>query len=146
MDKAQVVERYRQLLSELKEEPRDVVLSAGSALVMLGIRETTQDLDVDVSTGVFKFLSRTNLVIVEEGISDLIKYGVDVDIHERDSSTGVVCVEGVWLYSPSSLLMQKRYLAKLPTRKEGKRETDLQEISLLEELIRGQKLTARVMA
>lgn len=146
MDKAQVVERYTQLLGELNEDARNVILSAGSALVMFGIRQDTQDLDVDVSTGVFRFLSGKHLVITEEGISDLIKYAPDVDIHEFEPDTGIVCVDGVWTYSPSALLTQKRYLAKLPTRKEGKREADLKEISLLEELIRGQKHTARVMA
>lgn len=146
MDKAQVVERYKQLLVELGEDARDVVLSAGAALVILGIRDFTTDLDVDVSPGTFKWLANSHLIITEEGVSDLIKYRLDVDIHEFDDTIGRVCVDGVWMYSPSELLKQKRHLARMPNRKEGKREADLREADLLEKLIKGQKLTARVMA
>lgn len=146
MNKAEVVGRYKELLNDLGEDARNVVLSAGSALVMLGIRKDTMDLDVDIPTGLFNYLAKKHLVITEPGVSDLIKYAIDVDLHEFDADTGVVCVEGVWTYSPSALLIQKRYLSKLPTRKEHKRETDLDEISLLETLIRSQKLTSRVMA
>lgn len=146
MNKARVVERYKQLLNELDEDARSVILSAGAALVVLGIRENTRGLDVAVQPGVFRYLSTARPVVKEVGTSDTVQFAEDVNVHEFDDTTGVVCVEGVWMYSPSELLKQLRYLAKLPNSKEGKRETDLQEISQLEQLIQGQRLTARVLA
>lgn len=146
MDKAEVVARYKQLLTELGEEGRNVVLNADAALVVLGIRKTTPDLEVGVPSGVFKWLSSNHLVIEEEDSSEVIKYRLDIEVHELSEYAGVVCVEGVWLYSPSELLKQKRHLMHLPSRKDGERKGDATAIGLLEELIKGQKLTARVLA
>ncbi|MNM71163.1 hypothetical protein D3C81_828190 [compost metagenome] len=123
-----------------------MVLSAGAALVVLGIRANTRVLDADVQPGVFRYLSNVRPVVTGMGIPDYVQFAEDVEIHEFDDTTGVVCHEGVWMYSPSELLKQLRYLAKLPECKEGRRETDLQEISQLEQLIQGQRLTARVLA
>lgn len=155
MNKAEVVGRYKQLLDDLGEEPRNVILSAGSALVMLGLREETASLDVDVPTNVFKWaLNKTLARLKAEGKefqmrattgAPRFKLNEFVCLQELEESTGIVCVEGVWLYSPSALLVQKRYLSKMPNRKEIHREVDLREVTLLEQLIHGQKHTARVM-
>lgn len=146
MKKADVIKRYQALLVELDEPARDVVLSAGGALVVLGLRESTADLDVDVQPNVFKWLARSHLTLSDPGVPDSIKYRLDVDVHALSETVGVVCVDGVWIYSPSELLKQKRYLASLPSRREGKRERDWFEVELLEQLIKEQTLTARVMA
>lgn len=157
MDRARVVERYKELLNQLGEPAQNVVLSAGAALVILGLREKTTNLNVDVPTGVFLWaFNNTNAQLkasgqtlqtirVENGVP-LFNLSDDVSLQELSDTTGLVCVEGVWMYSPFELLQQKRYLAKLPNRDQDKRERDLKEVGLIEELRRGQKLTARVMA
>ncbi len=152
MDKQAVIERYKALLNELDEPARNVVLSAGSALVILGIRETTEDLDADVSEGVFKFYERSGnypTTAIMEGDKESIKYVTfdkNVDLHVLDEDRGLACIDGVWVYSPSELLAQKRYLSNLQCRSEEKRKTDLSDIVALESLIKERNHTARVMA
>lgn len=145
MDKESVIRQYKKLVEELGEQPHSVVLSSGAALVMMGIRDQTQDLDVDVPANIFKWLGNTRQVIAEEHCSPRIQYSPEVDVHELSEHTAVVCIAGVWMYSPGELLLQKRHLANLPTRPAHKREKDLLEITELEALKRSpQALTARM--
>ena len=146
MDKSAVIARYHELLKELDEPAERVVLCAGAALVVLGIRETTKDLDVDIDPILFKFYARTYPVKKEPNVNDMIAFKHDVDLHEFNPDTGIVCVNGVWTYSPSAMLIQKRYLAKLPNRPLSKREQDLEDIRQLEQVIKGQRFTTKVMA
>lgn len=149
MDKEAVVERYIALLNELNEPARNLVLSAGSALVVLGVRETTADLDVDVPEGVFRVYERSGKFPVAAATVDLgkrLKFDADVDLHILDEDRGLACLNGVWIYSPTELLVQKRYLSKLEGRDEEKRAADLLDIAALETLIKGRNYAARVMA
>ena len=149
MDKAAVIERYRTLLNELDEPAHSVVLSAGSALVLLGVRETTSDLDADVPENLFRLYERSGKFTVREaaeGMTKSLKFDTDVDLNVLDTDRGVVCVNGVWVYSPGELLVQKRYLSKLPGRDEGKRAADLSDIASLETLTKGRSHTARALA
>jgi hypothetical protein len=149
MDKAAVIERYKALLNELNEPAHSVVLSSGSALVLLGVRMTTSDLDADIPEGVFKMYERSGkfpVLEAAEGDGKHVKFDGDVDLNILDTDRGVVCLGGVWSYSPSELLAQKRYLSKLPGRSEGKRAADLLDIASLETLIKERSLTARALA
>jgi hypothetical protein len=149
MDKAAVIERYRTLLNELNEPAHSVVLSSSSALVLLGVRMTTEELDADVPEGVFKMFERSGrfpVLEAAEGDSKHLKFDADVELNVLDTDRGVVCLGGVWSYSPSELLAQKRYLSKFPERSEGKRAADLLDIVALETLIKERSLTARALA
>lgn len=149
MDKEAVIERYITLLNELNEPARNLVLSAGSALVVLGVRETTADLDVDVPEGVFKVYERSGKFEVTAATLDIskrLKFDVDVDLHILDEDRGRACLNGVWIYSPNELLIQKRYLSNLEGRDAEKRAADLVDITALETLIKGRNYAARVMA
>ncbi len=143
MDKQTRALEYTRLVTELGELPHQVVLSAGAALVMLGIREETQDLDVDVSESVFKWLALKHPIITEDNISPRIAYREHIDVHVFNENTGVVCVSGVWIYSPGEMLRQKLYLADIPNRTAGKRKKDLSEADQLRTLMRSTGLTAR---
>lgn len=144
MNKQQVITEYQKLVSELGELPHHVVLSAGAALVMMGIRKDTDDLDVDVQPGVYKWAALSKPTVVEDNISPRVKWADKVDLHEFSENTGIVCIEGVWVYSPGEMLNQKRHLASIPNRAFGKREKDLIEIVQLESLRRDSRLTARM--
>lgn len=144
MNKDQVKTRYNALVESLGELPHHVVLSAGGALVMMGVRDKTDDLDVDVRPGVFTWAAVTHPKIVEENVSPRVQYNSFVDLHELNEDTGLACVEGVWCYSPRELLLQKRHLSNMPNRLLGKRERDLMEIVQLESLVRSPRLTARM--
>lgn len=146
MKRDQVIARYNALVQELKEDPHNVVLSAGAALVMMGVRDEAEDLDVDILGPVFRWVSGSKAVLLEEGFAERIEYAPGIDLHILDEDTGIVCVDGVWIYSPQSMLTQKRYLAKHPNRKEDKRVIDLMEIGVLEHMIKQSNFTARVVA
>ena len=145
MKKEDVIQHYRELVAALGEDPHHVVLSAGAAAVMMGIRDETDDLDVDVLPGVFKWVCGTKPVIVEENVSDRVAYSDHVDLHVLDEDRGVVCIDGIWVYSPRELLAQKRKLAKMPNRTPGKMLRDSIEIGLLEELAKSPVFTARAV-
>jgi len=146
MKKDQVIARYNALVQELKEDPHNVVLSAGAALVMMGVRDEAEDLDADVLAPVFRWVSGSRTVLLEEGFAERIEYAEDIDLHILDEDTGIVCVDGVWIYSPQSMLTQKRYLATHPNRKEEKRVVDLAEVAVLEHILKQSRFTARIVA
>jgi len=149
MDKTAVIERYRTLLNELDEPAHSVVLSSGSALVLLGVRSATNDLDADIPEGTFKMFERSGkfpVLPAAGGDGKHLKFDKDVDLNVLDTDRGVVCLGGVWSYSPSELLAQKRYLSKSPERSAEKRAADLLDIGVLETLIKDRSLTARALA
>ncbi|WP_050470020.1 hypothetical protein, partial [Pseudomonas aeruginosa] len=118
---------------------------AGAALVVMGIREETSDLDVDVPTSVFNWASNKFGVIENETVNKRVQYTPLVDLHEYDENTGVVCIEGVWLYSPTELLKQKHWLTKLADRTDVKTQQDHRDIRQLETLTQSQPFTARAL-
>jgi len=149
MDKAGVIERYRVLLNELDEPAQNVVLSSTSALVLLGVRETTDDLDAGIPENVFRLYERSNKFRVSPaaaGVEKLLKFDKDVELGVLNTDCGVVCVGGVWSYSPSALLTQKRYLSKVMERDESQRVADLADIDALEKLVKERQHVARIMA
>jgi hypothetical protein len=144
MNRDQVISRYKALVTALGDPAHLVILSAGGALVMMDVREETVDLDVDVSPMTFKWVGMSKPVLLEENVSPRIEYDPFIDLHELSDTTGIVCVDNVWIYSPSEMLKQKRHLAAMPNRKPNKRERDLMEIVQLESLVRSPRLTARM--
>jgi len=140
-----VIVQYKALVRELGENAHNVVLSAGAAAVMMGIREETNDLDVDVLSGVFKWAATTKTVLKEEGVSDRVLYAESIDLHVLDEDRGRVCVEGVWIYSPRELILQKRAMSKFPGRPIGKLVQDQVEIAQLEAMGNSTKFTAKVV-
>lgn len=144
MNKDLVIARYQALVEKLGELPHHVVLSAGGALVMMGVREETEDLDVDVRPGVFKWCAQGRDLIVEDNVSPRVVYDPFIDLHELSEDTGLACIDGVYCYSAREMLIQKRHLASMPNRKPGKRERDLMEIVQLESLVRSPRLTAKM--
>lgn len=149
MDKAAVIERYRTLLNELDEPAHSVVLSAECALVLLGVRDRTGNVVADIPENLFRLYEKSGKFTVREaaeGVDKSLKFDSDVDLNVLDDDRGVVCVGGIWAYSPGELLAQKRYLSKLPTRGEDKRAADLLDIVALETLTKGRSLTARALA
>lgn len=142
MRKDDVIVQYKALVHELGESAHNVVLSAGAAAVMMGIREETNDLDADVLPGVFKWAGSTKSVIQEEGFNDRVVFSDCVDLHELDEDRGRVCIEGVWVYSPRELILQKQAMVRNPKRAIGKLVQDQVEIALLEQMGQSTKFTA----
>jgi len=145
MKKDDVIVQYKALVRELGEDPHNVVLSAGAAAVMMGIRDETSDLDADVLPGVFKWAATTKSIIKAEGITDRVVYAESIGLHVLDEDRGRVCIEGVWVYSPRELIIQKRQLSHNPNRCIGKRVQDEVEIALLISMGHVTKFTAKAV-
>lgn len=146
MNKTQMIARYKALLVEIKEDSHTVVLSGGAALVMLGLRERTSMLTVIIPPNLFNYLTYTGKRINHrKHIEPFVQMNYVTRIHAGDEDTGVVCVDGIWILSPSELIKQKRILVKFPNRNPHRLRRDLEEIKLLEEMARSGKITARAV-
>jgi len=102
LDRAAVSRRYKQLCVELGLPYEKVVLSAGAALVLLGLRKYTSDLDVDVPVDFFeKHKARKG---AQQGLTgELIAWDGMVDLHMLPTGIDKVHVMdylGIWIYHP----------------------------------------------
>lgn len=140
-----MIAQYKALVRELGENAHNVVLSAGAAAVMMGIRDETVDLDADVLPGVFKWAATTKTIAKLEGTTDRVVYAETIGLHMLDEDRGRVCIDGVWVYSPRELILQKRMLAHVPDRGLGKLVRDQVEIAQLEAMGVSTKFTAKVV-
>lgn len=134
MNKEQVVKAYINLLSCLGMESKEVVLSAGAALVIFGIRDTTSDLDVDVPVEVFERLRRCS-----SGPSrgfERVMYSPGIDLHvlspERVLAKHTVFGEEVYTYTLTDLGKQKHALLSLVGRREYKKAQDRADLFFIE--------------
>lgn len=145
MNKAQLIDKYRCTLSCLMEEPHGLVLSGGSALVLMGIRTSTSMMSGAVIPSVFKWLSNKHTVLKRKHIGTFIQLDYKARIHEGSEDTGVVCIDGIWCCSPFELLKQKRHMANLANRNPKRLARDREEIKVLEGIVKSNRLTARAI-
>lgn len=143
MDKAELIQCYATLLEELNEPAGSVVVSSSAALVMMGLRDSASKLTVNINENVFRALGNKFQVKRNKNINLRIQYNPLVYLHILAEDTGIVCIEGVYVLSPRELLVHKRHLVSLPTRREDRAARDAQEIKKLEELMRNYTFTAR---
>lgn len=131
MDKTAVVARYKELLEELGSPANEVILTAGAALVVLGIRGKVKSLDVDIPVNVFNWVGTKHEIIVKEGSVPRIKLSDNVTLRILEDTIGLSNNGGVWMYSLSELITQKRYLSTMKDRDEDRRLNDQMEVYLL---------------
>lgn len=115
MDKKELTQRYRAFLRDFKLGAGRVVVGAGGALCVLGLREETSDIDVDVPLEVFNWLLKLGLpthefVIPGQKPVQVIEATDVVDVHVRTNKDPVVLTDGVCHYTPEVLLAFKQKL------------------------------------
>ena len=143
MDKAELIQCYATLLKELSEPAGSVVVSSSAALVLMGLRDNASKLTVNINENVFRMLANKYPVKRNKNINLRIQFNPLVYLHILAEDTGIVCIEGVYALSPRELLVHKRHLASLPTRREDRAARDKEEVKLLEQLMRNHTFTAR---
>ena len=104
---------------------QDAIVGAGGAMVMLGLRESTEDIDMDVPEMVF------HRIVIKHGLKTekistscsnmLAKYDALIDIH-KSSGVPTMLVDGVRVWKPSYILQFKEKL---------NRDKDQKDISVL---------------
>jgi len=137
LDQRAVATAYFQLCKVLNLEPKHVVLSAGAAMVMLGLRKYTNDLDVDVPLDTFwGYLSRKP---AQEGLTgSYVEFDGITDLHMRPedfTNVDVVDMQGVHIYSVERLIAQKEMMRDHPKRNKEKIPQDTKDIKALKELL-----------
>lgn len=145
MDKIELIEKYQSVLKALNEPGHNVLVSSGSALVILGVRNKTDTLNVNVPPNVFKYLSSTKTVIQRSGCTPYIQLDKQTRAHPSADYTGVCCVEGIWLFSVSELIKQKKEVTKHPNRLPINKLRDQKEIDALEVLLKSNKTTSKMV-
>lgn len=114
----------------------EVVVGYGGAMVLLGLRQETSDIDLDIRPQALDWIKRNNPTWeVSEGLlGECLDFPNGISIHPTET-TCTVRSGGIALYSPGYLLKCYKVFQSHPKRKEHKRAQDAESIRLLEEYI-----------
>jgi len=137
LDRDAVVRRYKQLCVEMGLDYKDVILSAGAAMVLMGVRKHTQEIDVDVPAAFFN-QQRVRKGFTNGLLGEAVAWDGMVDIHPLPAhftDGDVMNYLGIWIYSPKALMKQKRKLAKHKDREPRKAAQDRCDLVKLKEIM-----------
>lgn len=138
MNKQEIVKEYQAFIKKFKLSPEEFVISAGGACVMFGIRDKTDDMDMEISQELFdQFLNskKYNTHTFQGGFATptlVIEYNDNIDLHTGQTGSTTI-VDGVCCYSLERTLKQKLIL---------NREKDQKDIQMLKQLIKAKGSTA----
>lgn len=126
LDKKGFVKLYNDFCKEIQYP---AVVSAGGALLVMGMRELTDDLDLDVSDEIYDkyyYDPKYKNLIHSTPVGEYIQVKDKVSIHRLDRRASLTVIEGIACYSANDLLLQKLRL---------NREKDQEDIRKLRELL-----------
>lgn len=116
MNRLELMQKYMLVREELGLYPDQLVVSAGGACVMHGLREETADLDVHIPRGTLYTGLRTRARLEGKVIrymarpgqpTEAIQYNEWLSIACIDYSITTTVIDGVVVYDTRSLLIQK---------------------------------------
>lgn len=108
MNRTQFIERYKSFLSQYNIDSKDAHVSHGGAMLMLRLREETDDIDVTVTQEVWDFFERAGFKTKVAGDGfELKEINEFVDIHRGDSKSDLIFINGVQLRSAERTLRDK---------------------------------------
>ena len=140
MNRLEFARKYASIVKEIGSEVRTTIVSGGGALLMLGLRQSTSDMDLDVPERVFNRHKRKDNV-EHFGSTVIVNYSDEVSLHVMDPSIDTMTVSGVTIYSIDELIKQKKRLMSNPERKPEKIPQDKADIEALEKLKKRQPST-----
>ena len=139
MKKEEFIEEYNTFLAETGLKAKEVIVSSGGACLMMGAREETDDLDVDVPESFYMMVkSIFPEKVNSSSMGEYIDYNSIVSIHNTLSDRAVE-IDGVWCYTVEEMIKQKKRLIKMPDRASGKAERDKNDLKGLMEFKRKNK-------
>ena len=130
MNKHELKVMYLKFLKDTGLRVEEVALGFGGALVMMGLRDETSDLDLDIPEWRYQLFKVNEYPIHTTPIGECMDYNEFISVH-RSTSQDCVYIEGVRVYSPMLLLESKRFLSTHPDRKQTKKAQDLIDIERL---------------
>lgn len=110
MNKQQLIDRYNQFLQDNNVYAVDVVVGAGGVLCLLGLREETSDIDVDVPCELFMRLIDAGHPTHKFGDVTVVSVTEHIDVHLHTSTDPIMITDGVTHYTPEATLEFKRRL------------------------------------
>lgn len=138
LDRAAVIRNAKQLAVSLGLDPKDVILTAGSALVLLGLRKHTNNLDIDVPKEFFeKQRARKG---AKQGIAgEYVEWDGITDLRAVLSTCALkkmrMDIDGVYTWCPEYLLAVKEAIVESTDRPVEKVAQDRKDIKALKEVL-----------
>jgi hypothetical protein len=126
---------YNDYLVREHLQAQDAVVGFGGALVMMGLRKETSDMDLDVSPYFFEINRRRGYPMHDALVGKCIDVNDRISLH-AGLPMKTVEIEGVWCYAPEILLTQKRRMLRYKGRKPEKIPQDLLDIEALEKYLK----------
>lgn len=131
----QLIAQYKLSQLESSISPWAFIVSAGGALVMHGIREKTDDLDIDTDKVNYTTLLLCDYPIIDDGFLR-IRLNDSTDVHCVKIPCGETMeIDGVWCYTLEHLITQYRALSIHPARKPEKVARDIETVAKLRKLV-----------
>ena len=131
-----IVSQIKALSLSLGVASSDIYISAGGALMMLGVRQNTGDLDLSIPKATFDALVKRDPVkLVNTMYGPVYEYSPIIDLHVADhAKEDLMEVQGVWMPKLDFLIKQKESLASMVNRPVDKARQDLMDLNGLRKL------------
>lgn len=130
MNRVEFIAQYLAFVKESGLQAKEVVASAGGALLMLGLRTESSDLDLDVPLPFYR-RHRHPHNTRRSSLGEYVDYTPTISLQAIPTGIGTQEVDGVFIYDKRALMDQKRRLSMMPDRAPGKAVQDLQDIKAL---------------
>lgn len=137
MDKFEFIRKYQETCDTIGLSLSQALVSAGGACLMLGLRDKSSDIDLDIPAEIFDFLASTGQFEIRGALDAedrLIVWDEYVDLHRMSGPRDWINVEGVAMYTLDALIEQKMRMSTHPRRKAHKVSQDILDIKVLKEL------------
>lgn len=133
LDRTTLSVMYFKTVEQLGLENKQVVIEAGGALVALGIRDNTNDLDLSIPLKRFEALRLEGYPISKFDDVEVLHYaeGVDLHIYTGDWTKTFTTFDGIVLPSIDEQIQLKRRLTRSPERSVEKKSADEADIRSL---------------
>lgn len=131
MDRNDIVKQVLAFEQDFGVDVSDMVVGYEAAAVMHGIRDTSNDIDVDVHPEDLQQL--VTLPITNRGKStsgDFVTIG-SLDLHAGEHNEDYQLIDGIWVVGRKTLLRQYRTMFYHPNRSPERRKKDLYVIKTL---------------
>jgi hypothetical protein len=127
MNKQDIIQQYVYFIKAYLLDPSDFILGAGGAMVMHGLRKTTDDMDMTIPQNLFDELASTGRYKMSKFDDiDVIQWNTCIDLHKHTDDVDTCIINGVCCWTLQELL---RFKLKL------NRDKDQHDIMLLEKVI-----------
>ena len=115
MDKEEIIKKLR----DFPYDTREYWINAGSAMVMLGLRESTADIDLGWTSALADILEEQGYLRERgEGGRRQFRYGDCIELSENWMYGGTERIDGFRVLTPEGLIIQKQLLGREKDRKD----------------------------